>query len=404
MNRHTLLIACTVALCCLFAAGVRGDEPASKLTPAAIAQRLADLAGPGHELNDREKALLADAADGRLARVSFAEAALLASGVGDPARQQTYLQRIASLEQDARRAVADAKAPFEKGKLLLTWMHSGPCRKYDANQDHLPDLLDDGRFNCVSVTTLYAILGKRLGLDVRGVVATMHMYAVLYDGAVAKQPVEKGDKVLSPFSTGSKDVETTNARGFDPKRRPPARRREVNDFGILAAVYRNQATRLGRARRHTEVVRAAALAQALDPRPDAPTGDLEIAFHNWYVSLAKKDQFAEARAVLRLGLELMPGNRKLIGDRRNGYAVEAQAHRKEGAWDKAVELLTKAVAEHPDEPNLRLDAATQYLLWAQHLEQQGDVAQAAAVLKRGVDVLPKSAGLRTALERVKNKQ
>jgi tetratricopeptide (TPR) repeat protein len=379
---RSCIVTSLAVVVCWSTTGRSDDKP--RLSPAEIAERLAPLAGADQALTEQEKALLADAADGKFSRVTLAEAALLASGVRDDAKRAKYLVRIDELEKQARIAVAKGEA-FEKGEGLLKWLHAGPAKKYEQNQDHLPDLLDDGKFNCVSVTTCYAILGRRLGLDVRGLLIQVHIWGIQYHG----------DKF--------KEVETTNARGYDPKRKRNSRPREVGEFGIVAAVYRNQASRLDKQERHAEALRAAAFAGALDPNGASNLGDLERVFHNWHVLNTKKDRYDEALAVLKLGLEMAPGNRKLVGDRRNTYALWAQACRKRDEWAKAVELLTKAAKDHPDDRELPLDAAKEYVYWARHLEKQGDSTKAAEVLENGADSFPKSTVIRSERERLRKK-
>jgi tetratricopeptide (TPR) repeat protein len=100
---------------------------------------------------------------------------------------------------------------------------------------------------------------------------------------------------------------------------------------------------------------------------------------------------------------MAPGNRKLVGDRRNTYALWAQACRKRDEWAKAVELLTKAAKDHPDDRELPLDAAKEYVYWARHLEKQGDSTKAAEVLENGADSFPKSTVIRSERERLRKK-
>src|SRR5262249_39818919 len=204
-----------------------------------------------------EAALFAAAQKGKLGKWSFAEAALLASGVTDAAKRKHYLARLDKLEAGARKATAGAKTPFEKGKKLLAFLHAGPMAKgYDRDQSDLSALLDSGKFNCVSSALLYNVLGRRLGLDLRAVEVPEHVFSVLYDGRKRA------------------DVETTNPRGFNPSRVPltaaqakkkgvvylresyPDRRREVNELGLLAIVCYNRGVALAREKRYQESVLA----------------------------------------------------------------------------------------------------------------------------------------------------
>src|SRR5262249_13051670 len=121
-------------------------------------------------VGDDEAALFADVQGGRFRSWSFAEAALLASGVSDAAKRKEYADRLDALEKEARNAVAGAGTPFEKGEKLLRWLHDGPlsggCR---GGQTDLHTVLDSKTFNCVSSAVLYNVLALRLGLDARAI-------------------------------------------------------------------------------------------------------------------------------------------------------------------------------------------------------------------------------------------
>ena len=154
-------------------------------------------------ISEDETKLFADARDGRLDDWTFAEAALLVSGVIDVAERTRYLTQIDQLETAAREATAGAETPFKKGEQLLAWMHSdgGPfANGYVADQTDVSVLLDTSTYNCVSSAVLYNILGRRLGLDLRAIEVPDHAFSVLYDG------------------TNHADVETTTSQGFNPAR------------------------------------------------------------------------------------------------------------------------------------------------------------------------------------------
>ena len=150
-----------------------------------------------------ELALLGDVKDGHFTKWSFDEAALLASGVRDASQRKQYMKQLEALEREARKATSGASRPIEKGAKLLAFLHDtkGPMAKgYVARQTDLSTVLEQRTFNCVSSATLYALLGRRLGLDVRAIEVPEHAFAILYDG------------------TRHADVETTTASGFDPAR------------------------------------------------------------------------------------------------------------------------------------------------------------------------------------------
>lgn len=363
------------------AAPAAAQSKATKgLADDAIAARLAERTGRTDlRLTARETDLLADAADRKLSRMTLAEAALLAGGVTDDKTRQKYLARIDALEADARKAVAAGKTPFEKGERLLKWMHAGPAKKYTGATDDLAELLDRGQFNCLSATTLYNTLGRRLGLDMRSMVGLVHICSIQYDGEDARE------------------VENTNPAGYDPPgRRSKTGRREVDDLGLLAAIYHNRLARLDKAGERPEAVRAAVFVRALDTNSTDGGRDLVKAVRNWFVAEVRANRFADAVAVLDLGLEAAPGNPILESDRRGAYARWLLHHRSKGEWEKGAEVAAAAVAARPNDRLIGHDAETHFVLWAKELN--GDPAKQAEVLRKGLAVLPKSRTLKTWLD------
>jgi hypothetical protein len=173
-------------------------------SPAKALEMVAGLRGLGElkvEITPDESSLFEDAKDGRLDTWTFAEAALLASGVLEKARRAEYMAKIDALFDKAKTSTEAAKSPAEKGEVLLKWLDAGPMKKgYVTNQTDVSVILDAGTYNCVSSAALYNILGRRLGLDLRAIEVPDHAFAILYEG------------------TTHADVETTTPAGFNPAR------------------------------------------------------------------------------------------------------------------------------------------------------------------------------------------
>jgi tetratricopeptide (TPR) repeat protein len=98
-----------------------------------------------------------------------------------------------------------------RGDYVLGFAHRKFLKGYVETQTRLDEIIDTGRYNCVSSAVLYAILAAAADLDVRGVMTRDHAFIT----------VDTGTNVV--------DVETTNPYGFDP-----GSRREFHDaFGKL---------------------------------------------------------------------------------------------------------------------------------------------------------------------------
>ena len=136
-----------------------------QLPPARAFDVLEDLnkvEGGKVAISKDERTLFANIKDGKPPNHTFAEIALLASGVIDAAKRQKYLKQIDELEAAARKAIADARTTKEKGAKLLKFLHAGPFAKgYAAQQTDLSVILDTNKFNCVSSFPLAFIAGAR---------------------------------------------------------------------------------------------------------------------------------------------------------------------------------------------------------------------------------------------------
>src|SRR5262245_40825780 len=105
-------------------------------------------AGTGEKatLTADEEKMLADGLDGKLSRLSLAEAVLVADGTEAAPRREACLDRIALLQKQARAALARARTPAEKAEQLLRWLHAGAMKKgYQKQQSSLAVLLESGK-------------------------------------------------------------------------------------------------------------------------------------------------------------------------------------------------------------------------------------------------------------------
>jgi tetratricopeptide (TPR) repeat protein len=309
-----------------------------------VLRRLQGSAALNLPITPDEASLFADARDGKLDEWSFAEAALLVSGVATAERRKAYLARLDALEAQARAATASAKGPFERGAALLRFLHSGPMAKgYASQQTDLSTVLEKGTFNCVSSAALYNVLARRLGLDARAVEVPDHAFSVVYDG------------------TAHADVETTTAAGFNPARNKSAqaafekltgfvyipdshrdRRREVGELGLLAIVYYNHGVELTRQKRYPEALLAYFRAMSLDPEFASAVQNALAVLANWSAELTRQRKFEDALNVAVIGLQLVPQDAALLNNHKAIWSQWADALMKEGRNDDALAVLRRA--------------------------------------------------------------
>ncbi len=363
------------------------ESPAKALD---VLKRLEKNAALNVSISQEEADLFEDAKDGNLDRWSFAEAALLSSGVLDAQKRKRYLARLDEIETDARQAVEVAKSPFGKGAALLKFLHAGPMAKgYVAKQTNVSDILETGTFNCVSSATMFNILGRRLGLDVRGIEVPQHAFSIHYDGAKHA------------------DVETTTAGGFNPSRDPAvqqeftkltgfayipdsnrAERREVGDIGLVAITYYNRGVGFSEEKRHHAALLAYFRAMSLDPEFDSSVKGALGVLVNWSGELAREKKHNEALDVLSTGLALAPKDAALVNNHKFVWSDWAETLMKAGQNDEALAVLRRAAAAVPDGNFLRMQSWVFIRPGEEHIKA-GEWERAIALVEPGLKKLDK---------------
>jgi tetratricopeptide (TPR) repeat protein len=173
-----------------------------------------NAAFPSLDADPRAGELAGRARDGVYTWQDLTDIALWASGAEQSARNRRGASYRGIVIAAAEELLASPDLPRdtrERGDYVLGFTHKQFLKGYSETQTRLDEIIDTGRYNCVSSAALYAILAAAAGLDVRAVMTKDHAFAT----------VDTGTEVV--------DVETTNPYGFDP-----GSRREFHDaFGTL---------------------------------------------------------------------------------------------------------------------------------------------------------------------------
>jgi tetratricopeptide (TPR) repeat protein len=391
-NRLSVLFVALVGLS--LAASPSAAQPRAT-RPVAPAPRAIPPAAVKVELSADETAILAAVEDGSFEGVSFAEAALIASGVSDPAKRKLYLAKIDALEASARRAAAGAKTPLQKGEKLFAFLHAkgGPLKRFQTHQTSLAVLLDTGNFNCASSALLYNVLGRRLGLDVRAVelIGGSHVFSIVYDDAT------------------SADVETTCSKGgFNPERKKdepatkPDRRRETGEAGLAAMIFANRAADLSKSGQYPEAVRAGLCAKALDPDLKGAANNAQVALARWCLALADAGRVEGAVTALAENRDALsrPGERVHLTNAI--YDSQGQKLVKARDYAAAARLYVAGLRRHADDvdvaKHLRSQAVACFHLAAKPAVKGEDWAKAVEVYREAAQALPGETSVRDMLD------
>ncbi len=253
---------------------------------------------PARFFTKPELALLRDAETGKLESLSLAEALLLASGVTDNDERARFMEQIDKITSDARKALARARSPRDRGTALLAFLHDhgGPMAgRFENGQANLATLLETTKYNCVSSAAMFMVVGQRLGLRLRMVEVPEHVFCQAFDGQkwVDVEPTSargygaKPDrKVLTDIKTkhGIEDGSPKAAEFFYP----------VNNLQLVAIVYFCHGTLLGTHKHNQEGVAAKLFSLALDPHNPHAVGSTITEINHWCDDLIVTDSNAAA--------------------------------------------------------------------------------------------------------------
>ncbi len=145
------------------------------------------------------------------------EVSLILSGLRQE-ETEVYLEKADALIQDFKAFIHEKGNPesfYEKGELILDYLHETMFEQYQEFQTRTDVLLDTGVYNCVSSAVFYAAFGISIGLEVDTVNTDDHVFCSVR--------TEKG----------SIDVETTSPYGFNPG----TKREFIDSFGKTGFTY-----------------------------------------------------------------------------------------------------------------------------------------------------------------------
>jgi len=174
------------------------------------------------------------------------------------------------------------------------------------------------------------------------------------------------------LSDGVLDLETTYPRWFrsipDPKKHiekagkaigsqtattDPSTAREVSPIQMAAMIYYNRGVDMLGENQFADAAIANAKAIRLDPHNATARGNLLATLNNWSIELGSHEHFSEAIAVLRQGILLEPKYESFTQNYVHIHHLWVEHLCHDGRFDVALDVLSRAVDEMPDQQYLR---------------------------------------------------
>ena len=276
---------------------------------------------------------------------------LIASGVSYPRPRAEYLQKFNDLVAAAEIAVIGAKTNRAKADLLLRFLHKQVMAKgYEAEETTLHRVFDTGKYNCVSSSCVFYLVGTRLGLKLQPVLIPGTAYSA---GHAAVDLLDDGKRI---------EIECTNPDGYDWPTKlkrpgviaigPQADRKKAYDsdgFGLASSIASNLGVAAVKADppRPVEAIRWALVALVLDPTDGSAENNLLAAVTNWGLKVDEQKKFEDAVKVYAFGRNVLGSHKNLEHNYQVVWAHYLEAVFGEGKIADGLKLLPRATAAFP---------------------------------------------------------
>jgi hypothetical protein len=246
--------------------------------------------------------LLNDANDGHIEHWSMAKAVLVIGGVEDPAQQQHYLAYLKLVEGQCKKAVAGTHSAKTRAEALGKFLLKGPLRSgYVSGQSDFIRTLNDGTFNCVSSAIMYNLMAPRVGIQVRVVTISGHIFSRTIDFDI--EPTSGNVYPLDDRVRRSLKNQSPITGAAAPYHDQIFR--ETGNAGLLASVYSNNASDFLRQQQHALAVATYLKAACLDPGDPGTVYNLRLAFGKWVKACNANHDAQGADTVLKFATALL---------------------------------------------------------------------------------------------------
>lgn len=360
-GRLRLPFAVMIALAVCFSTWSSAAEASSKLERISAIEPLLPAAHPWpsplelpSELDDLEQQVLLDGADGRWDRFSFLEAALVAGGVTDEDGVTRYRREFERhVDRLTARGVGDLP-PRRRAEAIFEYLHREMLTGgYRLEASSPAEVIDSGRFNCVSGSAAYRYLAESLGLLVTNIQLPSHAYCrvEIPEGALVVETtcrrwfdmIGRKDSAEVWYSLRS---EWTRVAGGPIDE--DAQARAVSPVELVGTIYYNRGVDLLLAHRYEEAAAANQKSLWLDPANRTARENLLATLNNWAIAQANDREFDQAVKLLEDGLAIERTYQPLV-------ANYVQLHRRWigrlcrlGQFDRARQIVAHAETVLPE--------------------------------------------------------
>jgi hypothetical protein len=286
---------------------------------------------------------------------------LLASGVTGARARAEYLKKFTDLVASAQLATANTLSPREKADLLLRHLHRTVMAKgYETKQTTVASIFDTGKFNCVSASELYFLVGTRLGLKLQPVLIPGSGGG---DGHAAIDLIDGGRRI---------EIEPTNPEGYDwptKLKKPgvvvngpqPDRKRayDGDGFALAASAASNMGALANTANppRPMEAVHWEVIALVLAPTDPGVENNMLASVSNWGIKLAEGKKYEDSVKVFAFAVAALGTRKELEQNVSALFDQWADGAMKSKDWGEAVRIYDVGLKQFPKNTHLQQNRA-----------------------------------------------
>lgn len=264
----------------------------------------------------------------------FLDALIFASGVEEPKEVDQLRQKYRQLLSSSKESLKAYKAAPERAEKLLTFLHQGVMKQgYDLEKTTFAEIFETNKYNCVSSTAIYCILGRSHGLKLQPISVPGSQFQA---GHATVDLVENGKRIqIEPTNADGYDWDTKiNQPGVISLNFGPARSsgHDVSYWHVPAMIYSNRGNGLKKedGSGQLAMIRCYVGALALAPDDDGATNNMRAALVNWGPALIKAEKFSESVRAMEFAHTVAPEdsgvatNRRLAWERQIMHLLSAK--------------------------------------------------------------------------------
>ena len=332
-----------------------------------------------------ESRFFEDLHKGRRDNWSLAEGFFIASGIREEKGLTRAKEWLDQLTIEAKRHLKKVRSTDERADQLLRWLHSKVFSQYQASATDALALLRSGRYNCLSSCILYAIVGERVGLNVKGIAVDKHAFCRVLKTARSKS---------------GWDVETTVALGFNPGRNvkisntvvsvPRSQyrnRKELNMWEMIGLIYTNHMGMTGAFPTLRDKLLAFKKAALFSPKDELIQKNVRSVYLMMIQELTRRRKWAQAHDHIQsLRATFDPKDKAWPNAVSILYGGQVDFLTGRRRFSEAEALITKGREAFPrvGEPFWQWSLGRVLSLTAQHYLNQGDTKRGFALYREAV--------------------